>query len=167
MNQCLPQQCTLAGHASVPIEVVVCGFHSIKITRFSHQDHLLQSIENGISQGNSLRRRTVKDMSIRDPLPNEAETLWALASRSKSVWGYDELFLKTCAAELYPANLSMAAVAELRGSVVGFYPRCGAQHVGSRESESIPGRSLPLFKREYATSVRASMTSDQPLAVVP
>jgi GNAT superfamily N-acetyltransferase len=27
-----------------------------------------------------------------------------------------------------------------------FYARCGAEKVGERESESIPGRSLPLFK---------------------
>ncbi|SDY14110.1 N-acetylglutamate synthase, GNAT family [Micromonospora pattaloongensis] len=61
---------------------------------------------------------------------DEAEQLTELALRSKSHWGYDEVFLEACRAELTLRPEELAArrivVAELAGRVLGFYGVEGA-----------------------------------------
>ncbi|MFC4061206.1 GNAT family N-acetyltransferase [Planomonospora corallina] len=63
-------------------------------------------------------------MLLRTARPDEAETLSALALRSKAHWGYDEAFLAACRDELTltPGRVTAArtVVAERDGRVLGF-----------------------------------------------
>jgi GNAT superfamily N-acetyltransferase len=60
-------------------------------------------------------------MKIRNAEENEAQALFALAMRSKAAWGYDRAFMKACARELFPSDLSLAGVAVEDARPVGFY----------------------------------------------
>ena len=63
--------------------------------------------------------------SVRAALPTEAETLTALAIRSKAHWGYDAQFMERAASDLQvtPAVIeeAKAFVAESGKVIVGFY----------------------------------------------
>lgn len=64
-------------------------------------------------------------MIVRDARSRDLDTLSDLALRSKGHWGYDEGFLRACAAELTVTARMLeehtVRVAEESGAVVGFY----------------------------------------------
>lgn len=70
-----------------------------------------------------LRRKLV----FRAPSPNECDTLWQLALRSKQHWGYDDDFINACRDELKvtpeklaePQNTYRIGIVE--ETIVGFY----------------------------------------------
>jgi GNAT superfamily N-acetyltransferase len=73
-------------------------------------------------------------INVRPGRPEEAETLSALALRSKAHWGYDPAFLEACRAELTLAPDDVIAdrvtVAEIEGTVAGFVALAGTPPVG-------------------------------------
>jgi len=46
----------------------------------------------------------------------------------------------------------MARLADLLGAVPNFYVAVGAKQIGTRESDSVPGRFLPLFELDLKES---------------
>ncbi len=64
-------------------------------------------------------------VSIRHAREDEADALSALAVRSKAHWGYDDVFMAACRAELtvQPSIIAQGrvALAERAGSIAGFY----------------------------------------------
>ncbi|HHM05779.1 MAG TPA: N-acetyltransferase [Gammaproteobacteria bacterium] len=65
--------------------------------------------------------------SIRPARPDEAQTLSALACRSKAHWGYSAAFLAACrdeltySAEQIGSQYFQFSVVEVNGTVIGFY----------------------------------------------
>lgn len=66
-----------------------------------------------------------KAVRIRPALPEEADRLSDLALRSKAHWGYDEEFMRNCAAELTFSGEAISVnptfAVECEGRVLGFY----------------------------------------------
>ena len=73
-------------------------------------------------------------MRIRAARADEAAELSGLALRSKAHWGYDDLFMERCRAELTlradEVERLRTVVAEQRGRVLGFAPLRGEPPVG-------------------------------------
>jgi hypothetical protein len=117
----------------------------------SHMDSTEQS-----SEGVATRRAR----------PNEAAVLSELALRSKAYWGYSDEFMEQCRAEPNCIGRGIgrtliehakSGVRRRHGTtllihgdphVERFYRAAGGQLIGTIPSESIPARSLPLFRIE-------------------
>jgi GNAT superfamily N-acetyltransferase len=73
-------------------------------------------------------------VTLRRARPDEASVLSEVALAAKGFWGYDQLFLESCRAELTFSPDEIArrhfVVADLDGLVVGFYSIDGEPPVG-------------------------------------
>jgi hypothetical protein len=97
----------------------------------------------------------IESVIIREAVSGDAVYLTDLAIRSKAHWGYSTELMEACVDELSvsPAYIENSelhyVVAVVNGEVVGFYQLAelsGGKLTGTRESGSIPGRSLPMFQ---------------------
>lgn len=67
-----------------------------------------------------------KKLSLRKALPKDAETLSALALRSKAHWGYSQAFMDQCKEELRVSALDIEkssvdyTIGEIEGAIVGY-----------------------------------------------